>query len=378
MTLADAGDPTEPRTDLEVNRMRRAVLDMADNRPAWAMPAWVPKELEAALPAGWELVVIGEETSGAGDGAARVHPLVVEAVRDAEIYFGYGIPAELLAAGPELRWVHSGAAGVAKSLTPEMLASPVVFTNSAKVHAPPISETVLAMILFFGRGLDFAVEGMRRGEWWVAPFYAADTPMRELAGSTVGLVGYGGIGREVARRVASLGARVIALRRRQSAAADALLEPVQGGGSLAAHLEVVYGAEGLGSLLDRSDVVVVTAPETPETRGLLGARELARMKRGALLVNVARGRIVDEAALVSALTAGKLRGAGLDVFGREPLPGDDPFWRLPNVLITPHVSGVTAGFWRRETDLIVRNLRRYLAESPAAEWENVVDKHAGY
>ncbi len=358
--------------------MPRAVLDMADRRPAWAMPAWVPGEIRAALPAGWDLVAIEEETSGAGDGATRVHPAVLEAVRDAEIYLGYGIPAALLEAAPRLRWVHSGAAGVAKSLTPAMLASPVVFTNSAKVHGPPIAETVLAMILFFGRGLDFAVEGKRRGEWWQDPFYAPDTPMRELAGSTVGIVGFGGIGKEVARRVASLGAHVLALKRRASADDTADLTPVQGGGSLAAHVEVVRGGDGLDALLARSDVVVVSAPETPDTRGLLGAPELARMRRGALLVNVARGRIVDEQALVHALSEGRLRGAGLDVFAEEPLPKEHPLWRSPNVLITPHVSGVTGGFWRREADLIVRNLRRHLAGAPPSDWENVVDKRAGY
>ena len=359
-------------------RMRRAVLDMADRRPSWAMPAWVPRELAAALPDGWMLTVIEEETSGAGDGASRVHPKVVEAVRDAEIYFCYGIPGALLEAGPGLEWVHSGAAGVAKSLTPEMLASSVVFTNSAKVHGAPIAETVIAMILHFGRGLDFAVEGKRRGEWWQDPFYAPDTPMRELAGSTVGIVGFGGIGREVARRVVSLGARVIALRRRASSPAAEVLEPVQGGGSLASFVEVVHGDDGLEALLTRSDVVVVSTPETPDTRGLIGAAQIARMKRGAILVNVARGRIVDEAALAAALAERRLRGAALDVFGEEPLPVDDPFWKLDNVLITPHVSGVTSGFWRRETDLILRNLRRHLTGAPVSAWENVVDKHAGY
>jgi phosphoglycerate dehydrogenase-like enzyme len=358
--------------------MRRAVLDMADRRPAWAMPAWVPVELKAALPEGWELAAIEEETSGAGDGASRAHPAVLEAVQGAEIYLGYGIPEALLQAGPDLRWVHSGAAGVAKSLTPAMLASPVIFTNSAGVHAPPIAETVLAMILFFGRGLDFAVEGKRRGEWWQDPFYVADSPLRELAGSTVGIVGFGGIGREVARRVASLGARVVALRRRVASEGEDALTPVGGEGSLAPLIRMVRGDGGLDTLLAESDVVVVSAPETPDTRGLLGVRELARMKRGALLVNVARGRIVDEQALAQALAEGRLRGAGLDVFAEEPLPSGHPFWRLPNVLLTPHVSGVTSGFWRRETDLILRNLGRYLEGAPPAEWENVVDKRAGY
>jgi phosphoglycerate dehydrogenase-like enzyme len=136
--------------------------------------------------------------------------------------------------------------------------------------------------------------------------------------------------------------------------------------------------EGLERLLAESDVVVLSAPETPETRGLLGAAELSLMKLGALLVNVARGRLVDEAALVRVLSEGRLRGAGLDVFIEEPLPAGHALWGLPNVLLTPHVSGVTRGFWRRETDLIVENLARFLAGAPAAEWKNVVDKRAGY
>jgi phosphoglycerate dehydrogenase-like enzyme len=357
--------------------VRRVVLDMMDRRPMWAMPSWVPDELRAALPDGWELVVVQVMTDGAGDGATRVHPSVLEAVASAEAYFGYGIHEALLEAGRQLRWVHSGAAGVGKSLTPRMLASPVVFTNSAGVHAAPIAETVLAMILYFGRGLDLAVEGKRRGEWWQAPFYAEGAPLRELSASTVGIVGFGGIGREVARRVASLGARVIGFARRRRADAKQL-ETVHGGGSLADRVDVVYGQGGLTELLVESDIVVVAAAETEETRGLIGAPELARMKPGALLVNVARGRIVDEGALVRALAEGRLRGAGLDVFATEPLPAESPLWKLPNVLLTPHVSGVTRGFWRRETDLIVRNLGRFLERAPIEEWENVVDKRAGY
>ncbi|MGE0159073.1 MAG: D-2-hydroxyacid dehydrogenase [Gemmatimonadales bacterium] len=358
--------------------MRRAILDMADRRPAWSMPSWVPKEIGAALPSDWELVVIEEETSGAGDGASRVHPSVLGAVPTAEIYFGYGIPAALLEAGPALRWVHSGAAGVAKSLTPAMVESPVIFTNSAVVHAPPIAETVLAMILFFGRGLDYAVEGKRRSEWWQEPFYSADTPLSELAGSTVGIVGFGGIGKEIARRVASLGARVVALKRTPASPGETDLAPVYGGGSLAERIQIVRGTSALEALLERSDTVVVTAPETPATKGMIGERELGMMRRGALVINVSRGRLIDEPALLVALGEGRLRGAGLDVFAEEPLPSDHPLWRFPNVLVTPHVSGVTRGFWRRETDLILRNLRRYLDGAAAEEWENVVDKRAGY
>lgn len=357
---------------------RRIVLDMADRRPVWAMPNWVPEEIRSALPEGWELAVVPTPVDGSGDGRARVDPALLDLVREAEVYLGYAVPEELLRVAPRLRWVHSGAAGVASSLTPTMLASPVVFTNSAGVHGPPIAETVLAMILFFGRGLDLALTGQRLREWSAEAFYGADAPLGELQGSTVGVFGFGGVGREVARRVASLGARVLALARRPKRPADIDLGPVRGGGSLGPYVTVLNGREGLERLLAESDALVLAAPETPETRGVLGAAELERMKPGALLVNVARGRLVHEEALVRALQNGRLRGAGLDVFAEEPLPASHPLWSLPNVLITPHVSAVTRGFWRRETDLILRNLRRFLEGRTPSEWENVVDKRVGY
>lgn len=357
--------------------MRRAILDMMDRRPVWAMPDWVPDRIREALSAEWELVVVDEETDGSGDGAARVSPAVLEAVADAEIYFGYGIPAELLEAGPKLRWVHSGAAGVGSSLTPTMLERDVVFTNSAGIHAPPMAETVLAMLLHFGRGLDFALDAQRRGEWTKEPYYDASAPLLELSTATVGIIGFGGIGREVARRVASLGARVIAVKR-SPAAGEVNLQPVSGGGGLGSRIEIVWGESGLDAVYRACDFVVVAAPETAETRGMVDAGALARMKPGAVLVNVARGSLVDEAALVEALREGRIRGAGLDVFTQEPLPADSPLWSLSNVVLTPHVSAVTRGFWTRETELMVRNVRRYLTDAPPETWENVVDKGAGY
>ena len=180
--------------------MPRAVLDMMDRRPIWAMPEWVPEQIRAALPDEWQLVVIDEETDGSGDGAGRVSAAVLEAVASAEIYFGYGIAADLIEAGRALRWVHTGAAGVGKSLTPAMLSSDLVFTNSAAVHAEPIAETVIGMMLFFGRGLDFAVTNQRTSSWHADPYYRDEAPIVELSASTVGIVGYGGIGKEVARR----------------------------------------------------------------------------------------------------------------------------------------------------------------------------------
>jgi phosphoglycerate dehydrogenase-like enzyme len=362
--------------------MTVVVLDMNDRRPVWAMPAWVPERLREALPEGWELRAMLDVTDGSGDGAGRVAPAVLEAVADAEAYLGYGIAPELLRAGRRLRWVHSGAAGVGSSLTPEMLASPVIFTNSAGIHAVPIAESVLGMILFFGRGFDFAVANQAKGVWSTAPFYASSAPLRELCDTTVGLVGFGGLGREIARRVASLGARVIAVKRTTPREGEANLETVAGGGVLGDRIELLHGDAGLDAVLRESDVVVLCAPETAETRGLLDARALARLKDGALLVNVGRGKVVDEAALVAELQAGRLRGAGLDVFAKEPLEPGHPLWGLPNVLVTPHVSGVTRRFWDRETELILHNLACFAAGAdPRAEdggWRNVVDKRAGY
>jgi phosphoglycerate dehydrogenase-like enzyme len=241
-----------------------------------------------------------------------------------------------------------------------------------------MAETVLAMLLHFGRGLDFAIDAQRRREWSTDPFYVAGAPLAELSDATVGIIGFGGIGQEVARRVASLGALVIAAKRSPARPGEANLEPVAGGGDLGSRIEIVWGESGLDAVYRGSDAIVVAAPDTPETRGMVDASAFSRMKPGAVLVNVARGRLLDEVALVAALRAGRIRGAGLDVFGEEPLPSDHPMWGLPNVVMTPHVSAVTRGFWRRETDLILRNLDRHLAEAPLESWENVVDKRAGY
>lgn len=355
--------------------MPRAVLDLNDRRPIWAMPDWVPQRIREALPEDWEVHVLTEITDGSGDGAGRVAPGVLAAAADAEVYLGYGIAADLLRAAPGLGWVHSGAAGVGGSLSPEMLASPVLFTNSAGIHAEPMAETVLGMILFFGRGFDFAVANKSRGVWSTDPYYVAGAPLRELPDTTVGLVGFGGIGREIARRVAGLGARVMAVKRTRPEPGEADLRPVRGGEGLEGAIELFHGPGGLEAVLEESDVVVLCAPETPETRGLLDAAALARMKDGALLINVGRGKLLDEDALVAELRSGRLRGAALDVFAQEPLVEGHPLWGMPNVLITPHVSGVTRGFWRRETDLILENIRRYLAGETLL---NLVDKAAGY
>jgi len=359
--------------------MPTIILDLNDRRPAWSMPRWVPEEIRGALPEEWTLHVMETEADGSGDGMVNLDPALVEVAREAEIYLGYGVPAALLREGKELRWVHSGAAGVRGSLTPEMLTRPVLFTNSKGVHGPPMADTALGMILYFSRGLDFGVAAKARRRWEKGPFYAADTPLVELAFSTVGIFGFGGIGREVAKRVTALGARVLAFDRgpeafeRSGTRFEEKAPP--GRGAALRAVEPLHGPDGFRHLLEESDFLVLTAPETPESRGVFDAGALSRMKPRATLINISRGPLVDEEALVAALEEGRLRGAGLDVFTREPLPEDHPLWALPNVLLTPHVSAVSRQFWRRQTDLILENFRRYLAGETLL---NLVDKQAGF
>lgn len=349
--------------------MTKLVLDVNDRRPVWALPGWAVEEIRCALPDDWDFVSVTAESEGTGDGSTRISQEVLTALAGARVYIGFGIAPEILTEGEKLEWVHTASAGVGKSLSPEMLESPVLFTNSAGIHGPPMAETVLAMMLHFGRGLDFAEQGKATRTWHNEPFYDVTAPVRELAHSTVGILGLGGVGREVAWRVRALGARVIGLKRRPSDAAGGE------GASSVDGVEVVYGAEGLARLASESDYLIVTAPHTDDTRGIVSREVLALMKSDAVLINVSRGALVDEAALVEALQAGRLRGAGLDVFSVEPLPEDHALWDLPNVLITPHVSPVTREFWRREVDLIVENLERFLSGRPL---RNLVDKQAGY
>lgn len=343
---------------------RRIVINLRDERPVWALPAWALEEIRAGVPPGWEVDVVEATSDGRGDGGAPSAEALA-AVARAEVYLGHGFPRELFAAanrdGGSLRWVHSGAAGVAGSLYPDMRKSDILLTNSAGIYAEPMAETVLAMMLFFARGLDIAVRAQSRGRWEKGELEGADSPVREIGGSTVGIVGFGGIGQAVGRRAVALGARVIALKRTPG-------EPPPG-------VELLSGDESLPELIRRSDYLVLSLPETDATRGLIGAPELEMLGPEGVLINVGRGSVLDEADLARALRERRIRGAALDVFDREPLPSDSELWDLPNVLITPHVSGISRSYWRREVDLILENLRRYAAGRPLM---NLVDKGAGY
>ena len=187
-------------------------------------------------------------------------------------------------------------------------------------------------------------------------------PQREVAGSTIGIVGYGGIGEAIGRRAQSLGMRVLAVRSRLPT-------------GLPPGADEVFGPTGLHEVLGRSHYIVLSLPETPVTTDLIGAPELALMRPDAVLLNLSRGGIVDEESLVDALGSRRIRGAALDVFREEPLPAQSPLWSLDNVLITPHAGAISPRFWERQTELMTRNIGHYLA---GGRMENVVDKTRGY
>jgi phosphoglycerate dehydrogenase-like enzyme len=239
----------------------------------------------------------------------------------------------------------------------------VLFTNSAGVHAIPIAEYVVAGVLHFLRGLDFAVEQQQRATWDKSRFVAADAPLREMDTVRALIIGTGGIGTATAVRLAALGARCTGVRRRVELGAPAGFERVVGPACIEAELP-------------EHDVVVLAAPLTGETRAVLSARHLDLLPPGAIVVNVARGALLDEAALAERLASGRLRGAVLDVFAEEPLAPTSALWQLRSVLLTPHTSPVSPGrFWPRQMDLFLDNWSRYADGRPL---RNLVDKRAGY
>jgi phosphoglycerate dehydrogenase-like enzyme len=285
----------------------------------------------------------------------------LELIPRAEIAFMSEVRQDQFEAARMLEWIHSPAAGVGGMLFPAMVESPVILTNSRGISASTIAEHVLAVTLVLFRKLDVAFRAQAVREW------AQDTilhspPLRMIRGSRVLVIGLGAIGTETAKAMSALGAHVSAVRRATSRPKPDFVE------------RVASPAELL-DLLPSADVVVLAAPQTRETRGLIGRRELHAMPRGAILVNVSRGKLVDEPALSEALAHGTIGGAALDVFEQEPLPSDSPLWGMANVLITPHMAGFRPDHWDAVVQLFAENLRRF---DSGRELLNIVNKRVGY
>ena len=270
------------------------------------------------------------------------------------------VTQEFMAAADQLTWIQIPSAGVERYLArPEIQSAPdsVVLTNARGVHGPVIAEHVFGMLLSQTRGLAAAQQAQSEGSW----DRGVGTGNTSLAGNTLLVVGMGGIGTEVAKRAKGFDMRVLATVRSQRAAPD--------------FVDRLESAEHLDELLPEADVVVVCLPLTAETEGLFDAERVGRMKRGARLVNIARGQIVDTEALLAALESGQLAGACLDVTYPEPLPAEHPLWSRADVLITPHVAGRADLTGERREALVLENLQRFAAGEPLL---NAVDREAGY
>ena len=290
----------------------------------------------------------------------RVHDDREAELSDAEVLLRGGIPASvldhLLARAPKIRWIHSVSAGIDRVATPAVRARALTVTNARGDFSRPIAEYVVMMMLAIERQLPQLLELQRERTW---------QPLRgrELSELTLGIVGFGSIGTEVARLLAPFGTRILATRRR----------PERGAGD-AANVEL-HGFDELEMVLAASDVVLIALPLTDETAGMIGVAQLQQMREHAWLLNIARGRLIDDLALRRALEAGWIGGAVLDVFAEEPLPPDSPLYDTPNLIITPHTSWSSSRVADRSIELFVDNLRRFVADEPLA---NVVDLEAGY
>lgn len=278
---------------------------------------------------------------------------------EADVAFTPFVDRDVFASASRLRWVQSPAVGVGSLMFPELLASPVVITSARGIRARPIAEHVLGVTIALARAMPAVLRAQTAHRWAQEEL---ETEARTLQGQRMGIVGLGAIGLELVKIAAPFGFRISAIRRRAG-------EPPPDG------VEAVWTPDRLPDLLSQSDVVVLAAPHTPETKRLIGRAQLDRMKRGALLVNIARGKLVDDEAVIDALRDGRLGGAALDVFSQEPLDPSSPYWDLPNVIITPHTSGAMQDYWTPLVALFSDNLRRFEKGEPLL---NVVDKVAGY
>ncbi len=310
------------------------------------LPAQVRELLAPQLPPGLDCVWVDATGSFDRDPGGAV------------AYFRWwtdrSILAQVLAAAPTVRWLHTPSAGVDHLLIPLVLERDITLTNSAGVHAIPMAEFVLALLLSQVKQLAGyrAAQAERRWDRELEP--------QELFERTLLILGLGGIGQAIASRASAFGMRVWGSRRTP--------RPLPG-------VERVVGPDEWRALLPAADFVVVAAPLTPETRGMVDAAAFAAMRRSAYLVNIARGPIVDEAALLTALRNDQIAGAALDTFEQEPLPPDHPLWRLPNVTITPHATANSPRMHERQIALFLENLRRFQGNAPLL---NIVDKAVGY
>ncbi len=284
-----------------------------------------------------------------------------EELPDTDIFVGYSLRAKQLKDAKKLKWIHSTAAGVAQLMYPELRDAGILVTNPSGVFSVPMAEHAMGLILALARNFPDTVRQQDRAYWAQQDLWDKPQRLSEVNGQLLLIVGYGSIGREVAKRAKAFGMRVWGVTRSG-----------QGDG---AHVERIVPAAELHEALPEADYLVISAPETAETKHLIGTAELAKMKRGARLTNVGRGSLLDEKALICALETGALGGAAIDVAETEPLPAESPLWKAPNLFITPHTSALSDRLWKRQAALLVDLLERWF---DGREMFNQVDLTRGY
>lgn len=314
----------------------------------WCAPPWIRERLARDFP---EIEFVHLPNY---DGLSRE-------IQNADVLIGWSISPEQFRAARKLKWIHSPAAAVHQLMFPELISSNVIVTNSGDVHGPVVAEHAIAVLLALAKRLPEAMRYQGKKEWAQERLWREEPRPREISGQTVVVVGMGSIGREFTARAKALGMKVLAVRE----------NPAKG----SAGADAVYGPSQVDAVLPQADYVLLCTPVTPSTTGLMNRARLALLKRDAYLINVGRGPLVDEAALLEALRSRTIAGAALDVFDKEPLPPDSPFWSLDNVLITPHTAAVTDRLWERHYQLIGENLRRFLGGKTLL---NLIDKSRGY
>jgi D-2-hydroxyacid dehydrogenase (NADP+) len=284
-----------------------------------------------------------------------------EELPDTDIFVGSSLRPDQFRLARKIKWVHSTAAGVSQLMYSELRDSGIVLTNPSGIFSPPMAEHTMGLMVALSRNFPDSVRFQNRCEWGQRQISGPLGPLTELNGQLLLIVGYGSIGRELARRAHAFDMRVWGVNR--------------SGKGDATHVERILPVSQLDSALPEADYVVIAAPETHETKYLIGAAQIAKMKRGARLLNVGRGSLLDESALVQALESGAIRGAALDVTNTEPLPADSPLWKAKNLFITPHTSGVSDRLWQKETKLLMDLLERWF---DGRDLFNVVDLSRGY
>ena len=280
----------------------------------------------------------------------------------AEILFSQSLTPEQFVAARKLRWIHSSAAAVHQFMFPELVKSNVVLSNAREVHGPGVAEHVMALILGMAKRIPESVRFQQKRVWGQDILWSGGATPLDIGRATLGLVGFGSIGRNVAKYAHAMGMRIIVVRE----------HPRQ---NPAEFVEQELPSSRLADMLAQSDYVVLSPPLTASTKGMIGREQLGKMKSSAFLVNVGRGPLVDEPALIEALREHKIAGAALDVFDKEPLPADSPLWEIENLLITPHTAGMDQTLWERHYALFSENLRRYFKDEPLL---GLVDKQQGY